>query len=746
MSGRRTAGRQEAAAAADPPTPDASPPPGRVGLLVVLVVAALLQLPWATYPWLHDAAALQAVSRDAIRGISGPFPMPYVTALYPALLGALIELAGDTLLLPRLVSLASTLAAGAMVWAIGRRLAGQAGALAAAALYLLSPLTLSLPTVGALDDPLLFLVSLLLVLRGLEEHRTRLLLFAGLVLGGSIYVRFFWAPLGPVIGLMILLLAAPGARLKRVGASVGGGALAALPMAALLLGSRAGREVLGFVESSATGQTTMHTRLGEGLATPLLDRFMETGTTVAGVALGKLDSGGLSQQAFPDVVGFGLVATGLGWLAWRVVVARDRATTGDRLLAGWIVGALLLLVFVFAWPAESGLREGLRFRAPRYAVLLFPAPWLAAGQVFEALWKWIARRRRRLAALLLPALVLSAALPTLAAIERVDVRRQVAAELDRLRPVSSGGLQLLGAVPVGRTSDWRSVRFPLDRTSLLELVGPDAAELAVEPRVDLMLRHPQMTYGVQPPVYLLDFALGGRPVPGVLAPGRLPVPPLRPLAGAVESGPMWGLVVVMGSAAIDETMPGRLAPGARTDAPMRPSEVARLLGLSEPPFAAEQVDGQVAVAAWSIALAERSWPTLDLRFGSGAEALADPDGHAWALPGTLYQPWLGYGFSHAVFDIPGQGAPTPLRGGLQPLLPVDLRVDVPAGTVSGAVELQRVCGARPGQITVEGRAFTAPSVPCDGGIDRVEVPDLHVRPTGADPGLWSLTGLRLHTH
>ena len=754
MIGRRPAGRRAEGPRLPSTGPTSPPPPRGAWLLAILAIAAILQLPWLTYPWLHDGAALQAVSRDAIRGISGPFPMPYVTALYPALLGALIEVMGDTLLLPRLVSTASTLAAGVVVWAIGRRLAGEAGALVAAALYLLSPLTLSLPTVGALDDPLLFLVSLLLVLKGLEEQRARLLLCAGLVLGGSIYVRFFWAPLGPVIGLLILLLAAPGTRLRSFGAYVGGGALAALPMALLLLGTRAGREVLGFVESSASGRITMHTRLAEGLDTPLLGRLMETSYTVAGVALGRLDSGGLSQQAFPDVLGFGLVAAGLGWLAWRVLVRPDTATLGDRLLAGWVLGALLLLVFVFAWPAESGLREGLRYRAPRYAVLLFPAPWLAAGQLFERLWQAIAARRRALAAVLLPAVLLSAALPTLLAVQRVDVREPVREEVERLRAGGVAGVLLLGDTPVGRTSDWRDVRFPLDRVGLLELVGDDALALSDEPRVDLMLRHPQMTYGVQPPVYLLDFALGDEPVPGVLAPGRLPIPPLAPLAAAREQGEAWGLVVVLGSDRMHDTVPGRLAPGPPDARVGSPSDVASALGLIGAPFATGLLDGETAVAAWSIRLAERRWSSLDLRFGAGTEALADSEGRAWALPSTLYQPWLGYGFSHAAIDVPGEAAPTPLRRGLQPLLPVDFRVDVPPGLYTGVVSINRVCGARWGHISVEGQALSPPgSQPCDGGVDGVELPfevavergslELQVHPTGGDPGLWSLTGLRL---
>lgn len=722
--------------------------PVPVALWLILGLAFLVRLPWLFYPWLHDEAALQAISRDVALGrVDSFFPMPYVTALYPALVGWITGGLGESMLVPRLISTASTLASTFVLFQLGRRLGGEACGLAAATLFVLSPLMMSLPAVGAMDDPLLVLLALDLVLRGLQERRTGLLAAGGLVIGASIYVRFFFGPIIPLFFLLLLVVPERGRRLRSAGAFAGGAALAGLPMVAILALTEGGREVLGFVGGASGG---MHTRLAESLSVGLLDRVMETGWSVAGVLLGTMDAGGPTPRALPDVVAFGLVLGGTGLLAWRALrggrgpadEAGRHAGRGERLVLGWLVGSMALLLFLFAWPSEAGLREGLRYRAPRYAVMVCPSLWLAAGLAFGALHGRLRTGRPTWAMALLPALVVTTLAPTLSEIALVDIERG--------KTPLDPGVWLLSDAPVGSAVRWTAPEFPLDRAGLLELVGDDTEGLDRDPRVALMRRHPQLVYGVQPPVYWMDYRFAAWVNPGLLTLRRQPLPPVAPLEAGIPGGRHHRLVVVVSSERLEETTPGR---AATTRGRFRPDRIADLRVLQQglPPSRVVEHDGGEALATLSLSLPDRSWSSLDLRVGSEGEALAAPD-RLWAFPHTLYTPWLGYGFSHALIDLPGEGPPSPVSVGARPIVPVDLQVRAPVGSYAGVVELTLACGGLLPGVEVQGAPPGPPEPgPCVGGVQRVELPftaqvhdeamTIHLRPRGDGTG-WSFTGLR----
>jgi hypothetical protein len=245
-------------------------------LAVVLLAAEAWRWDRLAHTWLKDQAAIHAVAADLVSGqLDSPYPMPYTTALYHGLLAALFAVFGESALLPRLLAAGLVLLCTVFTWRLARQFAGPHAALAAAGWCAFSPLMQSLPVVGIPNDPLLLLLAIHWAIRGIHEDRPRLVASAGAVLGASLYIRFFLGPLAAALVALLPLCAPPGRRCRTFLLLGGSCAVVALPFAAGLLATDAGRLVRGFIAWSTTDEATFHTTLGGG--TPFVERASQFG-------------------------------------------------------------------------------------------------------------------------------------------------------------------------------------------------------------------------------------------------------------------------------------------------------------------------------------------------------------------------------------------------------------------------------------------------------------------------------------
>lgn len=700
----------------------------------ILVLAEFLRLPYLVHPWLKDQAAIHAVIADLSEGRTATaFPMPYTTTAFHRLLGGLFDTFGESLLLPRLLAASLAAASTVATWVLARRLFGHTAAVVAALLTATSPLLLSTPAVGLPNDPLIFLLSLLALHAGLRRRSAGLVALSAAIISAGMYVRFFYAPALPLYGLLVLLLAPRGHRIRLAGAyAVAGGALL-VPLSWLLLGTDDGVAVLKFVREATTGSSTMHTAMGQAMGTPFLQRLGESVVTVHQILLGRMNVGGLMHAAGANWVGLATGIGGVGLAMLRALRPRPDRALEDRLLAGWLVGAFAILVLVVAWPSEISDPSLGPYRAPRYFILLFPAPWIAAGALVALATARLDVRPRVLALLGLAALVSIPASP-LGSVALLSGR--VGRVVTEARDVTAGLVQavvaqtgetpvLLADVPPGDVFNWNRPRFALTyETFLDQLDGPEAwAAWRQDKRLGLALAYSQMLYQVQPDLYSLDVDVGGHRVETRVNLLDLPWPPLQPvIEGSEGVGPEVPYLVAVssspGAAVLRQRVPGvhedkRIDRISRFEK-MNPglTRLVTVLGKTQPAYAFYRVD-----------LQDRVWSNLSLRFGLPDHAVAANQG-AWAFPETIFTPELGYGFTHALLET---GRWRNAGRGLLPRYPVSFQVRVPEdGVYEGAITIGRGCQSPAGLVVAGGRVLEAePDSRCEDDSNVVWLPEVH---------------------
>ncbi len=719
-------------AADAPPESSASLRAAWAGLAAILALAEFLRLPYLLHPWLKDQVAIHAVVADLTEGRAhSAFPMPYTTTAFHRLLGALFGIFGESVLLPRVLAAALAAATTVATFVLARRLFGSTAALVAALLTATSPLLLSTPAVGLPNDPLVLLVSLLFLHSGLRRRSALLVAGSSATIALGLYVRFFYGPALPIFGLMCLALAPRGHRL-RLSLAFGGAAVAVgLPLAWILLGTADGLAVLTFTRKAVSGTSTMHTAMGQAMGTPVLQRLGEATVTVHQILLGRMNVGGLMHAVGANWAG---LATGLGGVllaGLRALRPREGKALEDRFLLLWMAGAFAVLVLVVAWPSEIGDPTLGPYRAPRYFILLFPAPWIAAGALVERCLRPFQAAPRGLALFGLCVLATTPSSPSnsLALLTgrtgRVvtEARDATAAMVEAIALQTGQPPLVLADVPPGDVLNWRRPRFALRYEAFLaELDGPEAHQAwRHDQRLGLALDYSQMLYQVEPDLYELDLVLGGRRTRGRINLLDLPFPPLQPiLDGSAPAGPAVPHVVVVssspGAAILRQRVPGvhedkridRIARFERMN-PQLPRS-ATILGATLPAYALYRVD-----------LAPRVWSNLSLRFGLPEEALQEPD-RPWAFPATLYRPELGYGFSHALLEV---GRWRNAGQGLLPRYPVTFSVSVPAdGTYEGWVTLGRGCQSPAGVVVLDGVVLSPdPDTRCQDDSNVIWLPE-----------------------
>ncbi len=690
-------------------------------LLGILALGEFLRVPSLVLPWLRDQAAIHAVVDRLSAGQLGTsFPMPYTTTLYHRFLGLWFEWIGEDLLGPRVIAAFLALSALVVTWALGRALGGPLAGLLAVFFAAMNPLLQSTPAVGLPNDPLPVLLVMAAVLFGLERERRSLLLLAGVLYAASSTVRLFHAFLGPVLVLACVFGAARGRRLSSLVALGVGALLGLLPLALWVFGTE-GAGVREFLSDALSGTLGMHTDLGGALARPIGARLSETWITFREIALSGMTVAGRTEAPGANPVGFVLVLISIPWLVWRGF--GPNAPRSWRGLALWILGGLLVLTFLIGWRSEAVDPVLGSHRAPRYFVLLFPAPWIAAGLFVAGLQK----ARLRLAIILLsipstllvPVLSGSLEIPFGGTFDVLEDGSELIKEW-----MAEADAVLLDAPP-GTARDWEVVRFRSPELRDL-LMGPEAELLARDPLMGLVLRHPQMHFQTHP--QLLTLRLRGQETPVEIDLGRVPLPPISPLrsAGAEPVGPPRRFLVALSSTS---AMPVQrvVLPGTRFDTldrielweELQPG--LRPIGTSpgeEDFIAAKQPrpgsgaeEETVGFAAYTFDLAPRRWKNLELELGRPEDAALSPE-HAWLFPTTLYRPELGYGLNHAFVEgiaAAGRG------GGLRPQAPVELRVDVVPGFVQGTLRWSSDCRAPPLGLHSQDQVIPTDQPPCESG-------------------------------
>ncbi len=688
----------------------------------MLLLGEFLRLPYLLHPWLKDQAAIHAVIADLVEGRAhSAFPMPYTTTAFHRLLGLLFSIFGEGVLLPRLVAASLAAATTVATYALARRIFGPTAALFAALLTATSPLLLSTPAVGLPNDPLVLLLSLLALLAALRRRSGPLAALSAAILALGLYVRFFYAPAMPLFGLLCLGLAPRGHRLRLAGAFALAGAAVLTPLSWILLGTDDGLAVVEFTREAVSGRSTMHTAAGQAFATPLLQRLSEATVTVHQILLGRMNVGGMMRSAGASWVGLAAGIGGLGLAGLRALRPRPGRALEDRFLFGWMAGAFAILVLVVAWPSEVSDPSLGPYRAPRYFILLFPGPWIAAGGAIEAATARLVGRSRTLALAGLGALAIIPASPMgsvalLAGRGGRVVReaRDVTAGLVREIEDETGAPPIvLADVPPGDARNWRRPRFALGYDAFLAEV-PDPRERAawrLDQRLGLALAYSQMLYQVEPDLYELDLAFGATRAPARIHLLDQPFPPLQPVLDRSEGiGPAVPHLVVasssIGAAVLQQRVPGvhedrrldritrfeRFQPGV--------PRLATVLGATRPAYAFYRLDLQARV-----------WSNLSVRFGFPEEALRAPD-RVWAFPETIFQPELGYGFSHAFLEV---GTWRNAGEGILPRFPVSFSVRVPEGGVyEGLVTAGRGCQSPAGRVEIGGVVVAAePDTSCE---------------------------------
>jgi len=656
-------------------------------------------------PWLRDQAAVHAYVADLAAGVPHPpFPMPYTTSIWHHLMLGAFELFGEPVLLPRIMAAALAMTATVATWLLARRILETGGTILATALCALSPLLLSTPSVGLPNDPSAIVISALVLLIGLKRDSLRWIGAAGLVIGLAGTLRFFPTPMVPVLVAAAFAGAKPGRRV--VSAVVFGGAafVGLLPLFYLLLGTAPGRDALRFVQQSATGTSSLHTQMGESMQRGLGQRALETWVSCREILLGHMNVGGPVPGKGSNPVALLLGVAGTGLALFRGARPRRGFEEADRLLAVWIAGALTLLTVVVAWPEEQLDGTFSPWRAPRYFVLLFPAPWIAGGALVDL----AARRHRALTigagVVVAAALVFATQLGLGQGATRIvpgkttDLLEDAWQTLEEEWADAPEGAMVFADLPPGSALRWSRPRFR--RTWSDVLAGLEVERWQSGPAA-LSLRHPQMLYQVHPELLTIDLGLPGRPTAYIdlLEP---PLPPLGPIArGAERTGPPFHAVAMVSSTRVVREL-AVVAPSAMPHPDDRVELFAALQPELQPVDLVVLEDSlfQPGFALYRFDLAPVRWPRIRLRVGTSLDGAQEPTA-AWAFGTTLYEPWLGYGFDHAwfetVYDAVQAGAP-----GLRPLVPNQLRIDTPPGPVQGAVVLAARCNAALPPVTVHG--------------------------------------------
>jgi 4-amino-4-deoxy-L-arabinose transferase-like glycosyltransferase len=698
----------------------------------ILLLGEFLRLPYLIHPWLKDQAAIHAVVADIVDGRAHTaFPMPYTTTAFHQFLGTLFGLLGEGILLPRLLAASLAAATTVATWVLARRLFGHTAAIFAAALTATSPLLLSTPAVGLPNDPLLLLLSLIALHAALIRRSAPLAGLAAAILAGGMYVRFFYAPALALFGVLCLFLAPKGHRFRLTGAYAVAGGLLLVPMSWMLLGTDDGVAVVRFVQESVTGSSTMHTAMGEAMGTPVLQRTSESVTTVHQILLGRMNVGGLMRSAGANWVGLATGLLGLGLAMLRGLRPRPGRAMDDRFLLGWALGAFAILVLVVAWPSEINDASLGPYRAPRYFILLFPAPWIAAGSFVDLLVRRLDARPRAVAVIGLGFLVAIPASPMGSVALLTGRMGRVVTEA---RDVTSGLVQavvaqtgsppvVLADVPPGDVFNWRKPRFALRYDGFIdELSGAeDWAAWRQDRRLGLAMAYSQMLYQVQPDLYELELALGGHEMPARINLLDLPFPPIGPvLRGSEGVGEAVPHVVVVSSSPGAPILQQRV-PGAHPD--KRIDRITRFERLNPDLQRVVTVAGrtQPAYAFYRLDLQERVWSNLQVRFGLPDQALREPD-RVWAFADTLFRRELGYGFSHGLLEI---GTWRNAGQGLLPRYPVTFDVRVPEGGVyEGHVTVGRGCQSPSGQVLIGDRALKAePDARCNQDANVIWLPE-----------------------
>ena len=682
-------------------------------VLGVLFVAELLRWPTLTLPWLRDQAAIHAIVDDVVQGrLTTPFPMPYTTAAFHTALGGVFAVFGESMLVPRVVATVLAAVSTALTWWLARRWFGVVAALAAVAATAFNPLLLSTPSVGLPNEPLPIVLTLFLLYEGLRRDKTLLVAAAGAVFAGTLYVRFFMAPMGVVFVALILLVARQRLRSALVFAGTAGVLL--MPLAGVLFGTEAGREVLDFVTRTITGETRMHTTMGRSAARPLGVRAAETAVTLREILFGQMEVAGRTQLATINPLGPPLTALAVLLAGFRALRPRPGRALEDRLLFGWIGGALVLLTTIVAWPSELLDPVLGDHRAPRYFVLLLPAPFLAVGAFVAAVAERVPEGKVRIGAagVFVAVVAVTAALPGAWRASSSLARDRLAEGWTLLEQVvGDDSPRILLDVPVGTASHWRTPRFLHGWADGPLLRPEERPPFADDPRLGLALEHPQMLYQLAPQRLRLDLAIGGRSLPAELHLFDPLLPPLAGLeSGSVTTGPASRhLLFVSSSASLPQL--AMQAPGERANVADRVAQLRalnphlRALGTRQGPGGFTGA----AYAVFAVDLAPRVWRELDLRFGAAADAAEDPEG-VWLLPSTSFRPELGYGWDHGfVLRSPARGVP-----GLRPEFPGTVRVDVDGSRVEGAITVGGACGMATPAVELNGEAVGIETLGCGG--------------------------------
>jgi 4-amino-4-deoxy-L-arabinose transferase-like glycosyltransferase len=380
--------------------------PGAADLILVLAVQAVLtiRLLRADTAFQDEAAYLWAGHLEWAHWLHGmaipEFPAYFSGApvIYPPLAAAADSIGG--LVAARVLSLAFMLGATALAWNVARQLFGRRAAFFCAILFAISGPVLHLGSFATFDAMSLFLVALaaqFVVLAGVRQDATRLMIAAGVVLAIANATSYSTAVYDVVVVLLALFTAIP-----RPGAKLGAGrslillaVTAVLAMGGLLIG--------GSTYAHGVDVTTLERVSGSNSTSEILtDAWSWTGIVVVLAVIGVVMSW-LSRErgARPWLLGLFTVAAflapaeqaGLHYVGslnkhvgvglWFAVMAAGYAV--DRLIAAAPDGSARTVtcgacVVALAFPLALGARQSREFAMAwpdSTALVKILGPWLA---------------------------------------------------------------------------------------------------------------------------------------------------------------------------------------------------------------------------------------------------------------------------------------------------------------------------------------------------------------------------------
>lgn len=243
-------------------------------------------------------------------------------------------------LLSRIVPLLELLASGLLVFALGRRLAGDTGGLFSAALWMLNPYVVGIGHVDGIDVPftLATLAVVLALVRWQEQPSSRRVAAVGVACGVAVLVR----DTGPLLLVVSLALVAYRARGVRPVLIVAGVAWLVLWLVYLVLDP-------GFATSHLN---VLPQRYVDGLGALVTAHARHAPAFL----LGHLWSGG-RWWFWPASMIIKLPVSMLAaFVLAPMVLRRAEATARGRVLLALAPCALLLAAFTVAAPADLGLR------------------------------------------------------------------------------------------------------------------------------------------------------------------------------------------------------------------------------------------------------------------------------------------------------------------------------------------------------------------------------------------------------